>query len=188
VFESRNRRIRVLSLMSRIATSGAWEEFPDSFVHFPRGLIREGHTQNVSRRHTTFGQVSDTVSDHASFAGSGSSQYQNRAADCFHSLSLLRIQRAQIQHRARSVAKLEIKPQSPKSKPQTKSSFFLLPEWKKGDSILSCCRSICSALQRFLPKARARRKTLQAARPLLSGVKEVNLNKPSLKFVFIRNL
>src|SRR5437016_4192649 len=89
--------------MSRLRLLALGEEFSDSLVHFPRGLIREGHTQNVSRHHTTFGQVSDTVSDHASFAGSGSSQYQNRAADCFHSLSLLRIQRVQIQHRARSV-------------------------------------------------------------------------------------
>jgi len=79
------------------------QEFPDSLVHFPRGLIRKGHTQNVLRRHATFGQVSDAISDYASFACPGSSQYQNRATDCFHSLPLLRIQGAQIQHRARSV-------------------------------------------------------------------------------------
>src|SRR5439155_6723154 len=79
------------------------QEFPDSLVHFPRGLIGKGHTQNVLRRQATFGQVSDAISDYASFACPGSSQYQNRATDCFHSLPLLRIQGAQIQHRARSV-------------------------------------------------------------------------------------
>jgi hypothetical protein len=61
----------------------------DSIAHFTSSLVGECYGEYLGRRHSAFGyQLRDTHGEHASFAGPGASQNQQRSFEVRHSLAL----------------------------------------------------------------------------------------------------
>ena len=77
----------------------------DALLHFPCRLVGERHSQDLARAHALADQIGDAVGDNARFACAGPGQNQNRAFGGFHGPALLRIERAQVQHRAKAKSK-----------------------------------------------------------------------------------
>ena len=75
----------------------------DALLHFARGLVREGDAKNVRRCNPPLHHVRDAKSDDARLACAGARENQNRAANGFGGEALLRVERVQVDHRARSL-------------------------------------------------------------------------------------
>ena len=74
------------------ASRGPGNEFGHSFLHFARGLVREGHGHDVPGRDALPDQMGDAMSDDARLARAGAGQHKRRPFCREDSLALLRIQ------------------------------------------------------------------------------------------------
>jgi hypothetical protein len=79
------------------------QQLGHAFLHFARGLVGERDAENVSRRDAALDHVRDAEGDDARLARARAGEDQHRAANGFDGLALLRVERGQIQHRARSL-------------------------------------------------------------------------------------
>ena len=95
------------------------DQLVDALLHFARGLVREGHAQDVSRRDALFDQVGNAICDDARLAGARAGEDQNRSLDRLNGESLLRVQRIQVQH-----ARAECKAQG-----RERNEFARRPFW-----------------------------------------------------------
>ncbi len=65
------------------------QQATDAFLHLPRGLVGEGHRDDVLRPDAALlDQVGDLAGDHAGLAGTGAGEHQHGAADVVHSFLL----------------------------------------------------------------------------------------------------
>ena len=92
-------------LVVRVPGLRAGQELVDPGLHFPGGLVGEGDGQDVVRGGFLGDQVGDAEGDHARLAGAGAGQDQDRPAQGFHRLALLRVEGTKVQHRARSLVR-----------------------------------------------------------------------------------
>ncbi len=67
----------------------AAQQRADALFHFPRGLVGEGHGDDVTGLDAAFlDQVGDLAGDHAGLAGARAGKHQERAADVVHGFLL----------------------------------------------------------------------------------------------------
>src|SRR5439155_20451926 len=64
------------------------DQLVDALLHFARGLVREGHAQDVSRRDALFDQVGNAIFDDARRAGARAGEDRNRSLDRLNRQSL----------------------------------------------------------------------------------------------------
>ena len=79
------------------------EELVDPLEHFARGFVRESHAEDVLRHDASLDEMRDAEGDDTGLARAGAGQNQHGAVEGFNSQALLRIERAQVQHGARSL-------------------------------------------------------------------------------------
>ncbi len=67
----------------------AAQQAADALLHLARGLVGEGHCDDVLRADAALlDQVGDLAGDHAGLAGAGAGEHQHRAADVVHGFLL----------------------------------------------------------------------------------------------------
>ena len=79
------------------------DQLEDPLLHFARGLVGEGDAEDAAGRDPAIDHVRDAKGNDPRLAGSGAGKNQDRAANRLDGLSLLRVERTQIEHRARSL-------------------------------------------------------------------------------------
>src|SRR5579859_6669629 len=90
------------------AFSRLWHQACYTFLHFPGGLVGEGDAEDVAGCNAVPDQVGDAEGDDPRFARAGTRQNEQRSPQGLDGLALLRVERGQIQHRARSLVCDEI--------------------------------------------------------------------------------
>ena len=81
----------------------ARQQFVHAFLHFARGLVCECHAENVTRCDAALDHVRDAKGDDARLACARAGEDQHWTTNGLGGLALLRVERGQIQHRARSL-------------------------------------------------------------------------------------
>jgi len=72
------------------------ENLLHSFAHFARGLVGEGHREDIFGRDTARpDEIGDAVGEHPGLATAGTGQHENRAFRRFDGGALLRVQRCE---------------------------------------------------------------------------------------------
>ncbi len=100
----RGIRGRGLGVHAVASNTGFWtldiprDQFRDALLHFARGLVGEGHAQDVPRRNAGLDHVGDAKRDDAGLAGAGARKDQHRPLQRLDGKTLLRIERAEVRH------------------------------------------------------------------------------------------
>ncbi len=75
------------------ACLGALEQAADALLHLARGLVGEGHGDDVAGLDAAMlHQIGDLAGDHAGLAGAGTGEHQKWAADVVHGFLLPRVE------------------------------------------------------------------------------------------------
>ena len=85
------------------------DQLEDALLHFARGLVGEGDAEDAAGGDPAIDHVGDAKSNHPGLAGSGAGENQDGAANRLDGLSLLRVERTEIEHRARSLGSVRVK-------------------------------------------------------------------------------
>ena len=80
------------------------QQLVHALLHFACGLVGERHAENVAGRDAALDHVRDAKSDDARLARARAGEDEHRAFDGLGGHALLRVERVQIHHRARSLS------------------------------------------------------------------------------------
>jgi hypothetical protein len=74
------------------------DRFHHARLHLARGFVREGQAKDVfaGQLRIRFQEVTDSLGDHARFAGSGAGDDEERPFAMFHGTALLSVQRGEV--------------------------------------------------------------------------------------------
>src|ERR1700722_20103756 len=80
-----------------------WQKLVHALPHFARGLVRERHAENVPRHNPARDHVRNTERDDTRLARARAREDEHRTVDGLGGHALLRVERVQVDHRARSL-------------------------------------------------------------------------------------